>query len=451
MRKVSVALVLAAAACGGGDSTTPTASGVFPAEGFTGRTLRVEVSGDATTWKDGATVDFGTGVTVTSVNVASPTDLFADITVDPMAAPGKNDVTVTSGSKKYTLTKAFELVSPIKLSYSGDVDQYGVPNFTINNLDFETPFDITTDPASGAYTNLVISSPAGTEFIISAATQYQLSGQVFIDANGMAGPVSIVSGPSGGTSNVTSVGDTINVMPRTPTAFTGTATGMFAAVGDSSVYSVTASGNSILHYTLGTTDTSAQLASAILGSGGTWRNDFLGAGHALISSTVSVVVVNFGGSGYSYTLAGAAEAVTATPEGTDTTQNVQTAKTAAIPYELSPATLSAANDKDVYKVTVAGANKKLHIVTDLGNANTDTAVDVTDCTTGMTSYTDGGTGGTTGAGPIDGTECNFLSCTNLGEDVKTLPLAAGTYCISISAGQGFDPTNKDYKAVWWLE
>jgi hypothetical protein len=446
MRKTSVVLLLAVAACGG-DSTTPTASGVFPAEGFTGRTLRVEVSGDATTWKDGATVDFGAGVTVNSVDVASPTDLFADITVDPMAAPGKNDVTVTNGGKKYTLAKAFELVSPLAIDYTGDVAQFGVPNFTINNLDFDNPFDITQDPNSGAYTNLVINSPAGTQFSIVSATQYQLSGQVFIDADGMAGPVSVVSGPSGGT-NTTSVGDTITVMPRTPTAFTGTATGNFADLGSSAVYAITASGNSsILHYSLGASDQNASPASAVLGAGGSWTNDFLGANHLVVpSGTYNVVVVNLGGMGYTYTLTGAAEQLTSAAEGNDTTNGTAggALNASAIPFEQTGGTISSATDVDVIKVTVdaAHANKSLHIVTDLGaDVNTDTAFELTDCATGNTSYT---------GGQVDGTECPFF-CDNFGESAVSDPLPAGNYCLKISAGFQYSTADKAYTAALWFE
>jgi hypothetical protein len=432
---------------------------VFPAQGFTGRTLRVEISGDATKWKDGATVDFGAGVTVSAVDVASPTDLFADISIDSMAAPGKNDVTVTSGGKKLTLAKAFELVSPVAITYTGDVAQFGVPNFTINNLDFDNPFDLTQDASSGAYTNLVINGPAGTQFNIGAATQYQLTGQVFIDANATPGGVSIVSGPSGGTKNVTSVGDTLNVMARTPMPFSDTATGNFADLGDSEVYGVTASANSILHYTLSATAQNAQPGSAILGPGGTWRNDGLGAGHAVISGPASIVVVNLGGMGYSYTLTGAVEAVTAVAEGAGTANNApNTAPTVAVPYELAPATLSSSTDTDYYKVTItaANANKRLHIITDAGNPQTDTAVDVTNCANANpTSYTDGGTGGTTGAGPIDGSECSFFACTSNGEDVRTLPLAGNkTYCIEImpgAHGMTWTASASDYTAVWWLE
>src|SRR5262249_12580732 len=86
MRTLKVALVPGCSALGCG--TAPSPGGGSPAEGFTGRKLRVEISGDATDWKDGATVDFGAGVTVASVTVASPTDLFADITIDPAATVG---------------------------------------------------------------------------------------------------------------------------------------------------------------------------------------------------------------------------------------------------------------------------------------------------------------------------------------------------------------------------
>ncbi len=451
MHKYSLVFVLAAAACGG-DSTTPTASGVFPAEGFTGRQLRVEISGDATTWKDGATVDFGTGVTVNSVDVASPTDLFANITIDPMAAPGKNDVTVTSGSKKYTLAKAFELVSPIAVTFSGDVAQFGVPNFTISNLDFESPFDITQDQATGAYPNLVITSPSGTEFIISAATQYQLSGQVFIDGNGMSGPVSLVSGPQGGTTNVTSVGSAMTVMPRTPTPFSGSATGNFAAVGDSAVYGVTASGNSLLHYKLTASDQNASPASAILGAGGTWRNDFIGAGYALLSGSATIVVVNLGGMGYTYTLTGAVEAVTSAAEGTDATNGTLAGAlvATALPFEQTGGKMTSTTDQDWIKVTVdaAHANKSLHVVTNQGtDVSTDTAVEVTNCQTGgaKVSYTNG---------VVDGSLCGIFGCApgdNLGEDALSSPLAAGTYCVEISAGAAWASADQNYTAVIWFE
>src|SRR5687768_1594008 len=98
-------------ACGGGDSVDESVSGVFPHSAFLGRQMRVEISGDTTSWKDGTTVNFGAGVTVANVKVASPTALFADITVAPDAAPGLRDVTVDD----LVMKEAFQLESAISV------------------------------------------------------------------------------------------------------------------------------------------------------------------------------------------------------------------------------------------------------------------------------------------------------------------------------------------------
>ena len=132
---------VAAAGCGGTDSTV---SGVFPAEGFTGRSLRVEISGDATEWSGSPGVNFGDGVTVSNVTVASPTTLFADITIADDAAPGLHDVTVTNDGT-FTLKQAFELKSPIEVSFRATSRRVAFRTSPIINHDFDTPFDLTQD------------------------------------------------------------------------------------------------------------------------------------------------------------------------------------------------------------------------------------------------------------------------------------------------------------------
>src|ERR1044071_5578542 len=111
MRFASLALVFALPLAACGDSPDKSVSGVFPSSAFLGRKLRVEVSGDNTSWKPGTSVDFGAGITVQNVAVASPTTLFADITVLDNAAPGLRDVTVD----KKVLKEAFQLESAITL------------------------------------------------------------------------------------------------------------------------------------------------------------------------------------------------------------------------------------------------------------------------------------------------------------------------------------------------
>ncbi|HUJ58113.1 MAG TPA: hypothetical protein VLX92_06460 [Kofleriaceae bacterium] len=440
----------AIAACSS-SSTTPTASGVFPAQGFTGRTVRVEISGDATKWKDGATVSFGDGVSVNSVDVASPTDLFAEISIDPTAMPGMRDVTVTSGGT-FTLTQAFELVAPVELQVEGNPGQGGLPYFTFVNHDPDNLFDLTTDANTGSYLNLAINGPAGTMWNISSATELSIQGRVFIDTTATAGDVSIVSGPTA--TQVTSDAGTFPIAARTPTPLSGTATGMLTTAGDSVLYSIDAAGSpSLVHVTLSTADMNAQLGAAIF-TDGTWAN--AGGLHVILPSagTVDVVAADVGTEApYTFTISGAGEALTTAAEGNDTTNGTNAGALAAtLPFEQTGGTLSSATDVDelVFTVSAANANKSIELITDAGaDPNTDTAVDITNAT--GTSFLSG-----YGGGPVDGTEClfgtgNCFPGDALGEDVVSDPLPAGTYYIKISAGSLYATTDKSYLAIAWFQ
>ena len=444
--KYSVALLLAAAACGG-DSTTPTASGVFPAEGFTGRSVRVEISGDATTWKDGATVDFGAGVTVNSVDVASPTDLFAEITIDPAAAAGKTDVTVTNSGKKYTLTKAFELVSPTPISFSGDVAQGGVPFFTIGNLDFSHQFDPTQDQNTGEFTNTTITGPAGAQIVLSSVTPFEIQGRVLLDINATPGPLTLMVG--NGSNATTSIPGTLDVKPRTPTPFTSPLTISLAEHGSSNLYSFSNTGATIVHYSLTGTAPDSAPVSEVLGAGGTWAADAIGASPAVLEQGGMgyLLVESFGNSADTVTLKGAVESLTSAAEGNDNTNGTAAGALVAssIPFRQTGGILSSASDVDVIKFTIAGAdvNKKAHINTDLGgNPNVDSSVNVVNCTTNASM-----TGGVQ-----DNTLCpDFFNCMSFNEDVTTSALPAGTYCIQVSAGPGWASSDENYVAAFWLE
>src|SRR5262245_28605350 len=94
MRVGLVLLVVATLSGCGEDVPDASISGVFPAIGFTNRQVRVQISGDISQWSDSASVDFGAGITVDGVRVASPTAIFADITIGNGAEIGLHDVTV---------------------------------------------------------------------------------------------------------------------------------------------------------------------------------------------------------------------------------------------------------------------------------------------------------------------------------------------------------------------
>lgn len=446
MRKYS-ALLLLAAACGT-DGTTPTASGVFPAEGFTGRSLRVEISGDATTWKDGATVDFGTGITVNAVDVASPTDLFADITIDPAAAVGKNDVTVTNNGKKYTLAKAFELVSPTPITWSGDVAQGGVPFFTIENLDFAHQFDATQDPNTNEYLNTQVTGPAGTRAVLTSVTPFEIQGELFIDVNAAAtsAPLTVVSGTSSATS-FTSIPGNVDLKARSPMAFTGSATVSLAEKGSSQLFSIAGSGPTLVRYTLAGNSADSSPVSEVMGAGGTWASDAIGASPAVIEGGNGFLLVeSFGTAPDTVTLTGAAEALTSAAEVTtanDTFQNAQAFT--GVPLRMTGASISADADVDYVKFTAPASamGKHLHVNTDTGtDPQTDTAVTITTGT------------GSTAWEPIhdDGANCSFFGCDG-GEDfTTTATLTAGnTYYLRIEKGANYSTSDKDYVLLVWIE
>ena len=141
MRKLPiVVMILGLAGCAG---TDPSASGVFPTAGFLGRSVRVEISGDATAWGASSKVSFGEGITVDSVTVASPTALFADITIADTAPVGLRDVVVTGGDN-VTLKQAFEIESPITITLRGSLAQGSIATVDVVNHDFDTPFDTTS-------------------------------------------------------------------------------------------------------------------------------------------------------------------------------------------------------------------------------------------------------------------------------------------------------------------
>lgn len=425
---------------GCGTDVDSTVSGVFPAEGFTGRSLRVEISGDATEWSGTPGVNFGDGVTVSNVTVASPTSLFADITIAADAAPGLHDVTVTNDGT-FTLKQAFDLQSPLEVSFQGDLAQGGIPYFTINNHDFDTPFDLTTD-ANDNYANLLVNAPSGVTFSIQSATSYQVTGYAFIDTDAMPGPFSIVSGPAMKTTAF-NLGANLEVAARTPEPLSGSTTGTLANIGDSKLYSVSIPASPSLVRISASSSNQNAAPSAVLLPNGHW-DEGLNASLAIVdaSGTVPVTVFDNGtAAGYNFSLAAKAEALTEATEGTDGSTAQASAVTAGgVPYSFT-GTLGAANDKDYLKITLT-APAKVTIVTTSSGDETDTAVDL---------QATGGASVLVPAGPINDGGCFPLFGLGCGEQVQSPMLAAGTYYVQITAGVDFDDTINAYQALIFLD
>jgi Quinohemoprotein amine dehydrogenase, alpha subunit domain III len=418
---------------------TPTANGVFPSQGFIGSTLRVEISGDATNWTTGATVDLGDGVTVSNVTIASPTDLFADVAIDPTATPGLHDVTVTSGGT-FKLSQAFELQSPISATIVGDLVQGTVVQLTINNLNFGAPFDASTTP--------VLGGPDGVNFSINSNDEFSIAAFMYIDVTASSGAITVSSG------NLLATTDALTITPRTPVALTsGTAmTGMIAATRDSGLYTLTNTAGNLLHFSATTTDTNAETFVAVLPASGSWLDELPATYEVGSAGTYYAIVADDSTeANYSFSVLGASEALTTVAEGNDTTNGVEgTAPAAAsLPYEQTPSTLSSAADIDIVKFTVsaADANLSAHIVTSLGSdALTDTAVELVDAS--GSDYLDDGFSNVID----DNSDCDlFGDCASLGEDVMSSPLPAGTYYLKVTAGASYTTADKSYSALFWLE
>ncbi len=434
---------------------------MFPTQGFAGRTVHVEVSGDETTWDTSAAIDFGSGVTVSNITVASPTDLEADIAIDASAPLGPHDVTVTSNGT-FTLKQAFAVASPVTLTFTGDVAQGGLPFFTINNLDVAAnPFDTTSvQDANGdaIFTNIAITSPTGVDMTdgISNVTEFQITGRAFIDTNATAGDVTVVSGPQGG-AQVTSDAGTAMVTTRAATALTAGSdtTAMIDGDGGTQLFSLTAAGSaSLALISLTTTDSNAQPLAAVM-TDGTWATALVGSPQILTGvTTLDLSVLDQGTEGgYSFTINASADALDQVAEGNDTTDNANATTTnvaadASLPYEMTNATLSSATDVDVIKLTNIPAGVHIHVNTLLGpDAATDTQVDIEDSKGASISggVVDGGTPGGDG-----GFSCGLEGV--CGEDVDSDATAAtGTFFVQISAGAEFSTSDEDYVVVIFLD
>ena len=435
-------------------TATPSANAVIPASGFIGRQMRVEISGDNTTWTSAATVSFGAGVTVGTVTVASPTDLFAEITIAPTAASGLRDVKVSDGGVDATLTQAFQLDNPVTLEIQGTTAQGSIGLFTLTNHDFDNAFDTTSvanpnNPfGAPVFTNLAVNGPTGVTFTVSNVTGYTANGTILLDTNAAPGAVTIESGPTG--TIVTSPAGNLAVAARSATVLAlgvaGSAT--VAKAFDSQLFEYDAAapgaGQALLN-TIAATTTSTTAAPTVflLPASGAWADELTsGASVSQITSAVTkyyaVTLDTSGAQGFQYGVKATALGVTIVNE-VEPNNTVATAQTATVfPAMFSgatgAATLTDDTDVDFIKITVP-AGKKVHVITVPGDPQCDTVVDVLNAS-GVVSL----------GGPS--------ADTNYHEDfTSTAVPAAGTYLVKISASQAgfFSATMNHYQAVILLE
>jgi hypothetical protein len=440
MRSIALGIVcLALVGCGGEDESV---SGVFPSSAFLGRTVRVQVSGDNTNWGSGTSVDFGAGITVSAVSVASPTALFADIVVADTATLGRRDIVVRGGGDTLTLTQAFELTSPINITWRGTLAQGSIASFTINNFDFFSPFDDTCTAPSFfgclEFGNVEVDSPPGTIAVLDGVTPYTLTGQLYIDMDAAAGPLSVLSGPAGTAQLVSPSGASVEITARTATALTGDmATATVATPYASHVYDVTTMANDVNRFSA--SSSVAAPAIYLLPESGRFTELISGGARPVAITQAAgriyaVAVDSSGEQGFSYTIRNQPLALTPLAEAgnNDTAGNAQQAASAAILF--TGASISTVDDQDWIRFDVpSGSNtRRVRVVTAPGDRFADIAVDI---------YAPNDT---TRIGGADNSYHENVTSNAIGT-------ANQVYVKFWSDPSYYDPTQKNYIAAIWLE
>jgi hypothetical protein len=98
---------------------------VFPNTGILGRQVDVVVRADDLKLEEGTKLEFGPGVRVANVELLSSRSVSARLTIEPEAAVGLRDVTITVGDKKVVGTKAFRVRPGIDVGLSAQTLESG--------------------------------------------------------------------------------------------------------------------------------------------------------------------------------------------------------------------------------------------------------------------------------------------------------------------------------------
>jgi len=428
-------------------------SAVTPDHVFLARTIDVTISGYGTSWSSATKVDFGDpAIKINKITVASPTGLVVNITANQAATLKLHDVTVTDASGVTTYKGAFNVASPLSLSWQGNLAQGGNVIGTAKTLDTTTPFDLTLD-ANGNYSNLAITVGSGiTASILTTGTTafaVQVELQIDIPTPAAMDDFDIVSGPPGVTAQDVDfpAPKALNIAAVTPTALvagtavSGNASGPF----DTSVYSFTpaSASQTILDFGISTTSATATPALFLLPTDGKWADIITGAGcssgvpgtFSYVSSQTAafygITWDNSGGTG-PFSLAGVvATAVASTAAATATDGTAGTAIHATtFPFVLTAGSLTNnSGGGDWVKVTMPTGTTSLRVQAS-GDLNTDTVVSLT--TDGTTLVT-----GTTAAETGSIVDTTFTGLT-----------AGSIYYVTFTQGFGsFTATGTDYTGI----
>ncbi len=453
-RYSALVLAFAALGCGGGgggnnnaDGFSPSVSAIEPALVFLGRTRDVEVSGFATSWSDGTTIDFGAGVTVNKVTAASPTGIVANITIAPTAKTGARDVTVTDGATMEVFKGAFTVETPLKATVSGTVAQGSLSVIHVDDLDHENLLDSTSSGGGlfgpPTFPNIAFTLPAGVQAAPANVSPTSMDFTLIVDVTAAPATIDldVASGPPNGDITHFILPGGLTIAARTATPLTGTpVTGTIMTPFDSNLYQLTpTAGLHVQDLELSTTSQMAQPSLVLLPKSGAF-NDAINNATSLIFATTTtdpfyaVLWDATGTAPYDFSIQRTESAVTGVTETASNDTTGTATALATLPALVTNGALDSATDVDFYSLTVA-VGKKIHVTTFAGDALAAQAVDVLDSTGNNSILPAPG-------GPVD--TGGFVDATS---DAVT---KAGTYYVKVSNSQqtlGFDPSNTHYQ-LW---
>ncbi|PCC68389.1 Quinohemoprotein amine dehydrogenase, alpha subunit domain III [Nannocystis exedens] len=363
----------------------PSISAVYPNRAFLERTLDVTISGDDTEWTDAVAVDFGDGIRVDSVRVASPTGLVARITIDEDAALGARDVTVREGEVEAVYAGAFTLQAPLAFKVlKGTRAPGSILTGTLVQHDISTPFDPTEN-------TLYVDEPGFTVDYFYAQ-QYRAEFALLVDVPVAPGTydLHVVSGEPG--SQVRSTGpDILPIGARTPLELkAGDNVGTLAEPYGTVLYTFTPPAEPTrVTFTVTPGVQGASPVLAVLPASGRFA-DLIAADVRVVVDTDApepLYVIYWDAAGaekHDFTI----NVATTPPPPPETEPNDECA--AATRVAASSSTLGSlrdATDVDWFVFTVEDADvgKTVHVRTQPGEQTTDTIVEVFagDCTTSL--------------------------------------------------------------------
>jgi hypothetical protein len=209
-----------------GEQDEPTISAVTPSWLWLSRSELVTISGYDTAWTDGATVDFGPGVTVSDVVVASPTSIVATVSVAETAAVGAHDVVVTADDGELTSAGGFEVRPGMQVVHvlgDGTQGSFNVFAVSVDDPQHDLAGGMFTEPGAG-FAHTVEGAARGIHplFSLTGEVYYEPGFAQFeavVDVNAPAeGPLSLVTTSLNGRDTIST--GLFEASARTPEALT---------------------------------------------------------------------------------------------------------------------------------------------------------------------------------------------------------------------------------------